>query len=347
MSPTDTQEAADALAAHRAAPDDLGRALRALRLITDIGGPDVAKEVALAFVRRHDGDERAGAAVLAFACQAPLLVFASGDALTEEGDVGAQVYVVMSGQVVVRRMGVGELAHLGPGATVGEVAGVAGTARTASVEARTPTEALCISGRALAQLQEHFSGSTELLTRSARERLLAQLIPLSSPFAELPEPEREAFYDHLTPRTVPEGTCVVREGLPSAGVYLIASGHAKALRGGDAEPPQLGPGDLFGEASQIFDGPAGADFVAVTALTLFVLSAADFRLVMLAHPKVAVRMVELSRRRMAKAGEDVPQLASWLSTTPLPTEATPTVSASAETILRCRPGSAAAAQKYR
>lgn len=318
------------MAAHRDAPDDLGRALRALRLVTDLGGLDVAREVAQAFVRLHDGDERAGAAVLAFARQAPLLVFEPGEPLTEEGDIDARVFVVMEGEVSVQRMGPGEIARLGPGGTAGEVAGIAGTARTASVAARVRTLALCMPERALAELQAHFPGCRDLLVRAARERVLAQLLPLSSPFAELPAPEREALFDHLSSRTVPAGTCVMHAGMPTTGIYLVAAGRAQA---GETE---LGPGDLFGESSHLFDRPAGADVVATTALTVFVLPANALQLVMVAHPRVAARLIELGRRRLGTEGETA-ALVAWLQPE-VPPDATPEVTAPRDSLSLCRPG---------
>ncbi len=309
------QRAVEALAAHREAPEELGYALRALRLLIDIGGEDVAREVACAFVRLHDGDERAGDAVLAFARQAPEARFEPGCALTEEGEIDARVFVVMGGEVVVRRLGVGELNRLGPGATVGEIAGVAGTARTASIYARTAVTTLCIPGRALSQLREHFPATTDLVARHARQRLLAQLIPVSSPFNEMPEPEQEALFDQLTARTVPKGTAVLREGEPAPGLFLIVAGHAQTSQGAGPNARhlmQLGPGDVFGAVSLIFDRGATADVVAVTPLTVFVLAPDDFRLLLLAHRPVASRLIDLARRRLRESGTESGPLTSWL-----------------------------------
>ncbi len=313
--------AVEALTAHREAPEELGRALRALRLLQSMGGAEVAREVALAFVRLHDGDERAGEAVMAFARQAPEKLFAAGDTLTTEGDVDDHIFVLMEGEVGVHRLGVGELARLGPGASVGEIAPVSGTARTASVHARAQTRALCIPGFALAQLREHFPATTDLVARHARARLLTQLIPESSPFDALPGPEREAFFDRLAARTVPEGSVLVRAGLPSSGLYLIASGHAKAScgQGADARPlGRFGPGEFFGEASLLFDGPEPADVVAETTLTVFMLALDDLRLVLYAHRAVSPGLVKLSRGRLTAAGLTPPSLVRWLRDGPKP-----------------------------
>lgn len=301
----------DALRAHREAPEALGPALRALRLLQSIGGLEVAREVALAFVRLHDGDERAGAAVLAFAKQAPERVFGPGEPLTREGEVDDHIFVLTEGTVDVERSGVGVLAQLGPGASVGEIAPVSGTARTASVIARVETRAICIPGFALAQLREHFPGSTDLVARHARARLLPQLIGASSPFAVLPRPEREALFERLSGRTIPAGTVVVRAGLPAAGLYLIAAGQAEASRD-HGSPARLGPGDHFGDASSVFDAPEAADVVARTPLTLFLLAPADLRLVLHAHPEAVAPLVERAKATALASGASPAPLVQWL-----------------------------------
>ncbi|MCA9545642.1 MAG: cyclic nucleotide-binding domain-containing protein, partial [Myxococcales bacterium] len=57
----------------------------------------------------------------------------NGHTLVHQGSTGDTLYVVLTGLAGVKRLGVGEVAMLAPGAVVGEVAPVAGVHRTATV----------------------------------------------------------------------------------------------------------------------------------------------------------------------------------------------------------------------
>ena len=72
--------------------------------------------------------------------------FPAGHVLARQGEVGREAFVIVSGEVVVRRDGE-ELAVLGPGAVVGELAVLGGWRRTADLEARTDLEAVVFDVR--------------------------------------------------------------------------------------------------------------------------------------------------------------------------------------------------------
>ena len=75
--------------------------------------------------------------------------FDDGEVIFEEGDEGAELYVVQSGGVEIHRAGGGSarvVAKLGPGDFFGEMSVVLGEARTASAVAVGPTELLEIDG---------------------------------------------------------------------------------------------------------------------------------------------------------------------------------------------------------
>jgi CRP/FNR family transcriptional regulator, cyclic AMP receptor protein len=73
-----------------------------------------------------------------------------GHVICDQGQVGREAYVIMSGSATVRRNGK-KVASLGPGSVVGELSLLDRGPRTATVTADGPTELLVID-------QRHFAG---------------------------------------------------------------------------------------------------------------------------------------------------------------------------------------------
>ena len=70
----------------------------------------------------------------------------AGRVLCEEGDNGREFFVLVEGEVEVRRKG-RKVATLGPGAFVGEISLVEPTPRTATVTAQTPLRFFVLTPR--------------------------------------------------------------------------------------------------------------------------------------------------------------------------------------------------------
>lgn len=75
--------------------------------------------------------------------------FAAGDVLVKEGEIGQRLLIVRAGTAGVVRSGSGDasarrFATVGPGDVVGELSLIDGKARTASVVADTPMDALVL-----------------------------------------------------------------------------------------------------------------------------------------------------------------------------------------------------------
>ena len=74
---------------------------------------------------------------------------AEGETLVEQGEAGADLYLILDGILAVERDGE-EIAEVGPGAIVGEQALLQGEAkRTATLRARTPARVIVLAGDAI------------------------------------------------------------------------------------------------------------------------------------------------------------------------------------------------------
>lgn len=85
-----------------------------------------------------------GATVETLALRADRRALAEGERLIAEGDVGDELYVLVEGELVASASGQGELAVLGPGDHVGEIALLRDQPRSATVVARVASEVLVL-----------------------------------------------------------------------------------------------------------------------------------------------------------------------------------------------------------
>jgi CRP-like cAMP-binding protein len=95
-----------------------------------------------------------------------------GTVLITEGDRGREFFVIVSGEVEVRRKG-RKLATLGPGTYFGEIALLSRQPRTATVTALTPLRVLVIADRDFVDLLDAMPELWLKVARSLAERVAA------------------------------------------------------------------------------------------------------------------------------------------------------------------------------
>jgi CRP/FNR family cyclic AMP-dependent transcriptional regulator len=94
----------------------------------------------------------------------------AGKVLIKEGERGREFFVVVSGEVDVRRKG-RKVATLGPGSFVGEMALLSKAPRAATVTAATPLDVLVITDRAFLDLLDKMPDLWLKVARALAERV--------------------------------------------------------------------------------------------------------------------------------------------------------------------------------
>ena len=109
------------------------------------------------------------------------------------------------------------------------------------------------------------------------------------------------------PRRFAPGQVIFREGDESDTCYIVASGHARALRehsdGRTIALARFGPGDIFGELAMFDHERRSATVEAMDELQAFAVMSADMRRLMREHPDIAVKLVTALGRRLRAANE--------------------------------------------
>jgi CRP/FNR family transcriptional regulator, cyclic AMP receptor protein len=135
------------------------------------------------------------------------------------------------------------------------------------------------------------------------EALLAK-VPV---FETLAHEDLAKVAEVAVPRTFPPGHVVFREGDQSDTCYVVADGHARALRehsdGRTIALARFGPGDIFGELAMFDDENRSATIEALDELHCLAILGADMRRLMREHPDIAVKLVIALGRRLRAANE--------------------------------------------
>jgi CRP-like cAMP-binding protein/uncharacterized membrane protein YphA (DoxX/SURF4 family)/rhodanese-related sulfurtransferase len=109
--------------------------------------------------------------------------------------------------------------------------------------------------------------------------------------------------------TVPQGTCIVKQGEPPTYFYVIKSGQVRVFRqspeGIRTELNVLGPGAYFGEMALISGKPRAATVEATEQTVLVQISKEEFNLVLDHNPTFARSLIETMSERLVDTDERV------------------------------------------
>ena len=99
-----------------------------------------------------------------------------------------------------------------------------------------------------------------------------------------------------------EGERVVERGQVDIGLYVIVEGEASVVFQ-DEEVAVLPRGSFFGEISSLLGEAVVADIVARSPLRCLVIPPGEVENLLLAHPRVALRLLKTEARRLKTANE--------------------------------------------
>ncbi len=131
------------------------------------------------------------------------------------------------------------------------------------------------------------------MTRKQRMDLLRQV----DLFSEVSGRALGQIADATVEIEAPAGRYIVRQGQVGTGFYVITSGRAKVVRGGEVLA-FLGPGEFFGELSVIDQSPRLAHVMAEEPTTCLGLASWDFTKLIEKNPKIALSVLRLMARRL-------------------------------------------------
>jgi CRP-like cAMP-binding protein len=256
-----------------------------------------------------------------------------GDTLFREGDPGDALMMVLDGELVARaRTQSGteeEVARLGPGEVVGEMAFIDAEPRSATVSTpggatvltftraamsalkkSAPRVAAAIQRNVLVDVARRLRDAGEKLSdgaagatpkslrgdvpveRSARSLTPEQLRSIPALASYGPE-DIELLSYIATLRSFPAGSAIMREGSEGDACFLVVGGKVAVSRATSASAlAQLGPGSLVGQLALLDRAPRSATVTAQTDTIALEVKASAFANLVSAHSPIALRFQE-------------------------------------------------------
>jgi cAMP-dependent protein kinase regulator len=239
-----------------------------------------------------------------FAKALEVRVVPGGKKLMSEGEPGNSAFVVARGELRVSRGAVGdevELAVLGAGSIVGEMALVTEAPRAATVTATRGALVLEASRTVIDDAAREIPAIGEQVIAFCHRRLVDNVLRTSSLLREVPASEREGLAQLFETHTFEPGQALIAEAQNGAGLHLIAAGAVEVARTDDhgdvLKIASLGPGSCVGEISLVMRRPATAAVIAVQPTVSLVLPAERFMSIVKSRPNLLARLYELAVQR--------------------------------------------------
>ena len=158
-----------------------------------------------------------------------------------------------------------------------------------------------IAGKILKDQEERLRQLKQDNISAAFEIEVSELLRKVPLFKDM-ESEFDTIASYLRPRTVPQGTAIIKQGQAGDSMFLIARGIANVLiedsSGVVNQVATLYAGDFFGEAALLHRAPRNATSVAATPCSLYELKQEDLNKLMAAYPKIRQSVEEVDKERL-------------------------------------------------
>lgn len=126
-------------------------------------------------------------------------------------------------------------------------------------------------------------------------------------FETLGPADVQRVVDVAVPRRFTKGEVIFREGDESDTCYVVARGHARAVRehpdGRTITLAHFGPGDIFGELAMFDDERRSATLEALDDVDTIAILGSDMRRLLREHSDIAGKLVIALGRRLREANE--------------------------------------------
>jgi CRP-like cAMP-binding protein len=248
-----------------------------------------------------------------------MITVPAGEVVIQEGEEGAEAYIVARGELEVRRqpgehdsgrdvaaMDLGSggrpitLARLTNGALFGEMALLSRAPRAASVVACRPSILLVARRDALEDVAEVQPNVGVELAAHCRRRMVTNLLRTSPVLIAVDPQERPALVERFETRVFEKGDKLIEAGQETSGLHLIASGEVAVVGDDGGESfviSTLGAGEVVGEVALVLRRKANADVVAVHPTVTLHLPREDFLALIGDHPAILVGLYKLAGQR--------------------------------------------------
>jgi len=219
--------------------------------------------------------------------QLQLVTLGTGEVLFYEGDPGDALYVIVEGEVSVSAEGPPrvEMARMGPGAFIGEVALMTDQPRSATVTATADAELLRIDRKTLSKVLSEHGEVLSAVLRFVRDRLVDRWTRTSPLFRPFDASERAALAGRFKFLEIADGSTLLAAGDRPDGLYIVLAGKFLVQRS-SRQVATIGPGELIGETALLSGGQFKSDVIAQGKSLALCLPAADFREMIMTHPHV-------------------------------------------------------------
>lgn len=243
---------------------------------------------------------------------APRRSLGGGEVLVRQGDAVDEVFIVSSGSLDAMTTGShGDTSRVGQvvaGQVVGEVASIAGGARTATLVAVEPTEVVVIERDSFEAWLADRPEIADAISRQARDRIdRTQLVAMFDEILGAVDPDLlEDLLSGVVWLRLGAGEVLFEQGDESDAAYFIVGGRLLVTmsddEGGTRRVRELGRGDVVGELGLLDSAPRSASVLAVRDSTLARFDASTFESMVARHPQL---MLSVSRSLLARLDDGV------------------------------------------